>query len=216
MNFCNRLRFIIRLINVLDRNLVPWIDFWIVNLWFLAIWVCDADLCFVSIRLCVSGLVGARYHFYRVIIEVGVRLDQARVLSVVSREKPFSVRSSNFIWVMAVFFTALVVGVDFAVGLLRLLVAILVKMGALMILRWQSMSPGPLWFCHDFGLLILRFRVIVVGRIALLVPVVEWVNIVIGLALISIAAIVLVSWAFTATRIVHWVQTFVFCYNKNN
>jgi len=36
---------------------------------------------------------------------------------------------------MAVFFTGLVVGVNFAVGLLRLLVAILVKMGALMILR---------------------------------------------------------------------------------
>jgi len=100
---------------------------------------------------------------------------------------------------VAVFLTAaLAICVNFVIRLLSMLVTILIEMVLWVVLRIGDVLRlrDDLWF--------LMFGLVIVSGIALLLFIVERINIVIGLALVPIPAVVLgISGAFTATRIQH-------------
>ena len=205
---------IISLVNVVHRDPVLQI---LLLLWFivriLTILVCNAELCRLIFRLRVCSIHRCFISTWNDLERIIVGLDQARVFRMVCREEAFSVRCLDIIWLVAVFLTAaLAICVDFVICLLSMLVTILIEMVFWMVL-WIS---DVLRLRDDLWLLMFGLREVVVSRIALLLFIVEWINIVIRLALVPIPAVVLgISRAFTATRIQHWVfLTFVFDYKN--
>lgn len=211
-HFILRSFLIISLVNVLHRYLI--LPIWLL-LWFivrvLTILVCNAELCRLIFRLRVCCTFRCFIGTWNDLDRVVVGLDQARVFSMVCREEPFSVRCLDIICYVAVFLTAaLAICVNFVIRLLSMLVTILIEMVLWVVLRIGDVLRlrDDLWF--------LMFGLVIVSGIALLLFIVERINIVIGLALVPIPAVVLgISGAFTATRIQHWVfLTFVFDYKN--